>query len=96
MLNSRSHPGDPPKPGPPPPGLPGPGPPDRPKILEKPLYPNTKLRMELSVVLPMYGRADAGQNATAATHHPADTNNAAPPASNCPMRRPNFGGPAHR
>src|SRR4051794_19558056 len=71
-LNNRSQPDAPPKPMlAPPPGEPAPVPrpgPSPPKTRDKPLYPRTRLTMELSVVLPMYGRADAGHNATIATH----------------------------
>jgi hypothetical protein len=45
---------------------------------------------------PMYGRDDAGTSSTMATHQPADTSTASPPASSCRIRRPSFGGPKSR
>src|SRR5690242_13245475 len=94
----RNSPGEPPKP-PPPPAPAGPPPPDGPeppKMRDSPLYPNSRLRMELSVVLPMYGRDDAGQSATIAIHHPDDTTRATSAAASWRMRRHSFGLPATR
>ncbi len=44
----------------------------------------------------MYGRDDAGTSSTIATHQPADTSTASPPASSCRIRRPSRGGPKSR
>src|SRR5438445_5590413 len=52
--------------------------------------------MELSVVLPMYGRVDAGHNATIATHQLLATTRVTAAAPSCTIRRPSLGGPATR
>ena len=52
--------------------------------------------MELSLVLPMYGRADAGQSATTAIHQPDDTTRATSPAASWRTRFQKPGLPATR
>ena len=52
--------------------------------------------MLLSVEPPTYGRSAAGVSRSITTHQPAATTSAPAPASNCQMRLPKAGWPAHR
>ena len=52
--------------------------------------------MELLVVLPTYGREDAGQSATTATHQLDDTTSATSAPSSWRIRRASAGLPATR